>query len=211
MGLFLRIGYNTPLIHKNKAMTNQLNKTTTLFAVFIMVLLMIATRGHNNWVSAFVHLPDFTIPALFIAGVYFRKFWVAFVIIFSAVAIDNYAIVHQGISANCITPAYSLMPLSFYAIFWSGKYINTLAIDNNIIKNIGVIITSTSIQWLFVTSSYYFFTTTYAQEGWVNFPAYAAQWSLVEIPTTLYWMVIIIMTFTLLPRAIPALNFHKSA
>jgi len=49
-------------------MTNQLNKTTTLFAVFIMVLLMIATRGHNNWVSAFVHLPDFTIPALFIAN-----------------------------------------------------------------------------------------------------------------------------------------------
>jgi hypothetical protein len=41
-----------------------------------MVLLMIVTRGHDNWLSSMLHLPDFTIPALFIAGVYFRKFWV---------------------------------------------------------------------------------------------------------------------------------------
>jgi hypothetical protein len=50
-----------------------------------------------------LHLPDFTIPALFIAGVYFRKFWVVFTLILSSVAIDNYAIVHQGVSAHCIT------------------------------------------------------------------------------------------------------------
>jgi Na+/glutamate symporter len=50
-------------------MTKQIN---ALFAVLIMVLLMIATRGHDNWLSSFLHLPDFTIPALFIAGVYFE-------------------------------------------------------------------------------------------------------------------------------------------
>ncbi|SFV86276.1 Optional hypothetical component of the B12 transporter BtuM [hydrothermal vent metagenome] len=192
-------------------MTNQLNKTTTLFAVFIMVLLMIATRGHNNWVSAFVHLPDFTIPALFIAGVYFRKFWVAFVIIFSAVAIDNYAIVHQGISANCITPAYTLMPLTFYGVFWSSKFISSLAMNGDIFKNAFVIIASVSMQWLAVTGSYYFFTDTFAKTGWGNFPSYVAHWSIVEIPTTLYWMVALIMAFTLLPRIIPTLNFQSSA
>ena len=200
-----------PLIHKCKTMTNKINKITALFAVSLMVLLMIATRGHSNWLSTLVHLPDFTIPALFIAGVYFRKFWVVFVLIVSAVAIDNYAIVHQGISANCITPAYSLMPLSFYAVFWSGKYISTLVVDNNALKNALIIIVSTSVQWIFVTSSYYFFTATYAQEGWVNFPAYVTKWLPVEIPTTLYWMLVVMMAFTLLPRIIPALNFHKSA
>ena len=75
-------------------MTDQINKTRTIFAVFIMVFLMVATRGHSNWLSSIVHLPDFTIPALFIAGIYLRKFWVAFTIIVSAIAIDNYAIIH---------------------------------------------------------------------------------------------------------------------
>jgi hypothetical protein len=40
------------------------------------------------------------------------------------VAIDNYAIVHQGVSAHCITPAYSLLPLTYYGIFWIDLCIN---------------------------------------------------------------------------------------
>jgi len=31
-------------------MTEQINKARTIFAVFIMVLVMIATRGHVNWI-----------------------------------------------------------------------------------------------------------------------------------------------------------------
>jgi hypothetical protein len=178
-------------------MTNQINKTRTIFAVFIMVLLMIATRGHSNWLSSFVHLPDFTIPALFIAGIYLRKFWVAFVIILGAIAIDNYAIVHEGISANCITPAYSVLPLTYYGIFCVSKTISSLNINTDIVKNALIVIAATSTQWLVATSSYYFFTATYAKTGWANFPAYAAQWSIVEILLVLYWMVAISIVFTL--------------
>ena len=178
-------------------MTNQINKTRTIFAVFIMVLLMIATRGHSNWLSSFVHLPDFTIPALFIAGIYLRKFWVAFVIILGAIAIDNYAIFHEGISANCITPAYSVLPLTYYGIFWVSKTISSLNINTDIVKNALIVIAATSTQWLVATSSYYFFTATYAKTGWANFPAYAAQWSIVEILLVLYWMVAISIVFTL--------------
>ncbi|CAC9583787.1 Optional hypothetical component of the B12 transporter BtuM [uncultured Gammaproteobacteria bacterium] len=194
-------------------MTDKINKTRTIFAVFIMVLLMIATRGHSNWLSAFVHLPDFTIPALFIAGIYLRKFWVAFVIILSAVAIDNYAIVYEGVSANCITPAYSVLPLTYYGIFWIGKYISSLKLDTSIIKNALVVITATSTQWLVATSSYYFFTTTYAKTGWVNFPDYVAQWSVAEIPLVLYWMVAITIIFTLNHRYsfIPYFSAQKTS
>jgi hypothetical protein len=178
-------------------MTNQINKTKTVFAVFIMVLLMIATRGHANWLSSVAHLPDFTIPALFIAGIYLRKFWVAFVIIISAIAIDNYAIIHEGISANCITPAYSVLPFTYYGIFWIGKYISGLNIDTSIIKNTFIIVAATGAQWLVATSSYYFFTATYAKTGWANFPAYMAQWSMIEITPVLYWMVVVSIVFTL--------------
>ncbi|CAB5503317.1 hypothetical protein [Bathymodiolus thermophilus thioautotrophic gill symbiont] len=184
-------------------------KITTLFAVFIMILLMIATRGHDNWLSSFVHLPDFTIPALFIAGVYFRHFWVVFTLIFSAIAIDNYAIIHQGVSANCITPAYSVLPLTYYGIFWVGKYISALMVEGNIIKNASLIIVATSVQWLMATGTYYFFTATYAKTGWLDFPAYIAHWSIVEIPVTLYWMVAVMVAFTLMPRIAPNLSAAK--
>ena len=193
-------------------MTDQINKTKAIFAVFIMVLLMIATRGHANWLASIIHLPDFTIPALFIAGIYLRQFWVAFLIIISAIAIDNYAIVYEGVSANCITPAYSVLPFTYYAIFWVGKYIGSLNIDTSIIKNALIIIVATSAQWLVATSSYYFFTATYAKTGWTNFPAYLAQWSTAEILPVLYWMVAISIVFTLNHRYsfIPYFSSQKS-
>ena len=193
-------------------MTDQINKTRALFAVFIMILLMIATRGHANWLSSIIHLPDFTVPALFIAGIYLRQFWGAFLIIISAIAIDNYAIVYEGVSANCITPAYSVLPFTYYAIFWVGKYIGSLNIDTSIIKNALIIIVATSAQWLVATSSYYFFTATYAKTGWTNFPAYLAQWSTAEILPVLYWMVAISIVFTLNHRYsfIPYFSSQKS-
>ena len=193
------IGYNKTINFELTGfqMTDQINKTRTLFAVFIMVLLMIATRGHTNWLSSIVHLPDFTIPALFIAGIYLRQFWVAFLIIISAIAIDNYAIVYEGISANCITPAYSVLPFTYYGIFWVGKYMSSLNIDTSIVKNALIVIVATSTQWLVATSSYYFFTATYAKTGWVNFSTYAQQWSVVEIAPVLYWMIAISIVFTL--------------
>ncbi|MBW5291166.1 MAG: Optional hypothetical component of the B12 transporter BtuM [Candidatus Ruthia sp. Asou_11_S2] len=173
-------------------MTNQINKTSTIFAVFIMLILMIATRGHTNWLSSANHLPDFTIPALFIAGVYFRTFWVAMVIIISAIAIDNYAIVHEGVSANCITPAYSILPLTYYGVFWVGKYLTALKIDHHIIKNAAIIIIASATQWLVTTMSYFAWTTS----PWSKFSTYALHWSMVEIPLVLYWMVAILVVFT---------------
>jgi hypothetical protein len=186
-------------------------KFTAVFAVFVMVLLMIATRGHDNWLSSIVHLPDFTLPALLIAGVYFRHFGVVFTLILSAVAIDNYAVIHQGISANCITLAYSVLPLTYYGVFWSGKYLNSLIVDKNIVKNSAIVVVAISTQWLVATSSYYYFTDAYAKTGWGDFPAYAAHWSVAEIPITLAWMAAVIIAFTLVPRIFPALNIRKSA
>lgn len=187
-------------------MTNQLNKTTTIFAITLMVLFMITTRGHDNWLSSFVHLPDFTIPALFIAGVYFRQLWVAFTLILSALVIDNYTIVHQGISANCITPAYSLLPLTYYGIFWSGKYISALLVDKNIVKNSLIIIATVFVQWFIATISYYAFTIS----PWVKFPTYVAHWSVVEIPLVLYWMVAVVIVFTFVSRISLTFSTQKS-
>lgn len=167
--------------------------TNTLIALALMIGLMIITRSNGPFSG--LHLADFTIPALFIAGVYYRQWIVPVILIVAAIAIDNFVIVYQGVSANCITPAYTLMPLFYLMVYWGAKKINSLAIQN--VKQLfhvsAVVVTLTALQWLLATSSYYAFTTA----KWSNFPAYAMQWSFVEIPPVLYWMVVISIVFTI--------------
>jgi hypothetical protein len=179
--------------------------------LIISILLMTATRGHSNWASSFVHLPDFTIPALFIAGVYFRHSWVAFSIIITAISIDNYAIVEQGVSANCITPAYSFLPVTYYGVFWLSKFITHLKIDKNIVKNSFIIVAIASSQWLSATVSYYVFTATFTKTGWHEFSTYTMHWSIVEIPLALYWMIATVILLSLVPSFNPLFSKHKNA
>jgi hypothetical protein len=171
--------------------------TKHIIFLIVATLLMVATRGHTS-LFATMHLPDFTIPALFIAGVYFRSFFVVLSIIVAAVAIDNYAIVHQGISAHCITPAYSFLPLTYYAVFYLSKYITVLKFDISLVKNAAIIIVITSLQWLLATMSYYAFTKTFAENGFEGFGEYLLKWSMVEIPPTLYFVLSAVIIATLL-------------
>jgi hypothetical protein len=60
-----------------------------------------------------------------------------------------------------------------------------LVIGDNIIKNVFVITTAVSMQWLVATGTYYFFTETYAKTGWSDFPTYVAHWSIAEISVIL--------------------------
>ena len=177
-------------------MTKSINQTNFVFSVVIILLLIIATRGHASWLGSAIHLPDFTLPALFIAGIYLRRFWVAFSLILTAVAIDNYAIVHQGVSAHCITPAYSVLILSYALVFWAGKFVSSLVLNSAWFKNALMVIAVLSLQWLMATVSYYAFTAS----PWANFATYAAHWSWIEIMPVLSWMVVASITLTLNQR-----------
>ncbi|SFV62871.1 Optional hypothetical component of the B12 transporter BtuM [hydrothermal vent metagenome] len=176
-------------------MINNIKNTQTIFAISIMIILMILTRGHSNWISTIVHLPDFTIPALFITGVYFRDWRIAIFLITIAIGIDNYAILYKGVSANCITPAYAFLPIAYYVIFLSGRFLTSLNINslNNLLKVSSVIIIATSLEWILATTSYYAFTTA----SWSNFPSYVMRWAPVEISAILQWMIAITILFSL--------------
>jgi hypothetical protein len=108
-----------------------MKNTKILLSLFIISILMILTRGHSNWLSTTVHLPDFTISALFITGIYFRNWKIAVFLITLSIGIDNYAIFYKGVSANCITPAYTFLPLAYYIIFLSGRFLTSLNSPNS--------------------------------------------------------------------------------
>jgi hypothetical protein len=164
-----------------------------IMALVIILTLIVLTRGHYNWLIFTYHLPDFTIAALFIAGVYLRNFLSVFLIILSAVIVDNYSILYLGVEANCITPAYSLLLLTYFGIFYLSKYLTTLVINKNFIRNFSLIIVISSVQWFLATLSYYLFTDSALNK----LGSYMLYWSVKEIPITLSWMVIVMLVFTI--------------
>ncbi|VVM23959.1 hypothetical protein BSPWISOXPB_4655 [uncultured Gammaproteobacteria bacterium] len=58
-------------VSKGLKMTKQIN---TLFAVLMMVLLMIVTRGHDKLAFINATLPDFTIPPYLLPAFIFASF-----------------------------------------------------------------------------------------------------------------------------------------
>ncbi len=164
-----------------------------LTALIIIITLMILTRSHNPFTG--VHLPDFTIPALFIVGIYFRQWIYPVVICVVAVAIDNYAIVNQGVSANCITTAYTLLPLAYLAVFWAAKFIPTLAVKStkNVLNIIIMVFVITFVEWLFTSASYYAFT----EKAWIDFPAYGLKWAPMALKYVFYWMAVVVTVFSI--------------
>ena len=168
-------------------------QTKTVVALVIMIALMAISRAQSPFSAA--HMPDFTIPALFIAGVYFRQWIVPAILIVVAVAIDNFAIFYQGVSANCITPAYSILPLAYLAVYWGATKLDSLAIQNakQFVNVVAVVVVFTVVEWFIATTSYYAFTTA----PWADFGSYVARWAPMEMLAVLTWMAVVVVAFTI--------------
>lgn len=166
-------------------------KTITAFSLLIILILL--SRSYS--VNSFTHLPDATIVSLLIAGIYFRHWLSPIILITLALVIDNYAVFYQGISANCITPAYSVLPVLYYLVYWCAKFVPSLSINSisQLYKTAAILLVIISAQWLLATASYYAFTTML----WSDFGVYIAKWAIVEIPNNIYWLVAIAVIINL--------------
>jgi hypothetical protein len=86
----------------------------------LLTALMAATRGQHFAVLSY--LPDASLAAFFVAGVWLRPAW-AFPALFGAsVLIDAVAVGWAGVSAFCITPAYVLMIPAYGALWAAGRW-----------------------------------------------------------------------------------------
>ena len=159
----------------------------------IIAVSMMVTRSHTS----IVHLADITVPLLVIFGIYSKNLSYAHFTIISALVIDNYMILHEGVSANCITPGYLILLASYYVIFSLSRIVSTIEINKFFYKNFSLIILLLTFQWFIATLSYYVFTKTFASSGFTGFLSYINKWALPEILPSLIWIGIASLTFTL--------------
>jgi len=165
--------------------------------IFISICsLIVLTRSHNS-ISIFGHtLVDFTIPAIIVSAIYLRKYFFVNCIVLLSVAIDNYAILYDGVSANCITPGYLLLIASYYLLFWMSRYINSIEIGVSSLQVYLGLFLLISLQWFIATTSYYVFTETFTNNGFSLYFDYLSKWFFVETIPSVFWLFFISILLT---------------
>lgn len=160
--------------------------------IFISICgLIILTRSHNS-ISILGHtLVDFTIPAIILSAIYLRKYFYVNFIVLLSVAMDNYAILYDGVSANCITPGYLLLIASYYLLFWMSRYINSIEISFSSLQVYLGLFLLISLQWFIATTSYYVFTETFTNNGFSLYFDYLSKWFFVETIPSIFWLLFI--------------------
>jgi hypothetical protein len=158
--------------------------------------LIVLTRSHNS-ISIFGHtLVDFTIPAIIVSAIYLRKYFFVNCIVLLSVAIDNYAILYDGVSANCITPGYLLLIASYYLLFWMSRYINSIEIGVSSLQVYLGLFLLISLQWFIATTCYYVFTETFTNNGFSLYFDYLSKWFFVETIPSIFWLFFISILLT---------------
>jgi hypothetical protein len=95
---------------------NTLSKRHQLIIGFILVALMIATRGHH-FPTVRGMLPSASDAVFFLAGIYLRPLWFAGALMALGAGLNYVAITVGGVNDFCVSPAYiALMPA--YASLW---------------------------------------------------------------------------------------------
>jgi len=165
--------------------------------IFISICsLIVLTRSHNS-ISIFGHtLVDFTIPAIIVSAIYLRKYFFVNCIVLLSVAIDNYAILYDGVSANCITPGYLLLIASYYLLFLMSRYINSIEIGVSSLQVYLGLFLLISLQWFIATTSYYVFTETFTNNGFSLYFDYLSKWFFVETIPSVFWLFFISILLT---------------
>lgn len=183
-------------------MTERLDKTKIAFAILIMSLMIVATRGHSSWVSAFVHLPDFTLPALFIAGVYLRNILVPIFLIALAMGVDWYVITYNSVSDFCVTDAYSMLVPAYLAMYFGGSMLNSLTTDSakSFVNISAVVMTAGFTSWLISSASFYWMAPYFTDPSIAGFMPRIEQYAPSAMMSLASWMLGVVTVFSLNER-----------
>ncbi len=179
---------NTPL---NK------QKTFTLFGLLFFISL---TRGHVNWLDSIVHLPDFTLPALFIAGVYLRNWLIPFIIIGFALLIDWYVVSNSNVdflNHFCITSAYFYLIPAYLMMYLGGQFLTSFKINSvkNLIQIFFVLTIAWVAEWLISSISFYLLSPYFPQPSLGEFINRIEQYATGSILNLLKWMLVVVLLF----------------
>lgn len=155
-----------------------LNTRQQTLILAALAALMAVTRT-QHFVTAFHNFPDASLAIFFLGGIYLRRPVFFLLLALEAVAIDYVAINFAGVSAYCVSIAYSFLAVS-YLVAWGGGFLAQRRFERSASFAAELALTAviaTSLGFLIANSSFYWLSGRIAQ------PSLAGYWA----QTTLYF------------------------
>jgi hypothetical protein len=132
-----------------------------------LALAMALTRFSHFGSS--VALPDASLAVFFLGGLYLAKFsgarWVFVGLLAVAGLVDYYAIVMDGVSNWCMTPAYGFLVFAYGAMWFAGNRFlprHTLTV-RSLFEIIAVVTAASTLAFVISNVSFFLFSGRYAE------------------------------------------------
>jgi len=160
-------------------------------SMIFMVLLMILTRGYQSTAHLEVHLPDFTLAAIFITGVYFKNFLAPIPLIIVAVLIDWVSISYYGASNFCVTQAYVMLLPAYYLMYWVARSLTSLKVNSlkQVLLIAMTLLFAISLEWLITSASFYWMSPYFPDANIAGFALRIEKYAPGAVTNFFYWMI----------------------
>jgi hypothetical protein len=135
-----------------------------------LIAAMILTRFHHF--GDVLHLPDASLAVFFFAGFFRKKSLLGFLL--ALAALIDYAVISNGTSGWCVTPAYVFL-IPTYAVMWyAGRYCSKLAAMKGTevtlsVGAMGLLALATSLAFVISNGSFYVFSDRYTEMSWLQY------------------------------------------
>lgn len=135
----------------------------------LLILLLIATRGHH---FASLHaLPSASLAVFFLAGFYVRPTWFFPALLALCAGLDYVAITYGGVSSFCVTPAYGFLLPAYGTLWLAGRWFAKRYSFNlsTLWPLVGSVAVAAPLSELFSSGGFYFFGGRYPNPTLIEF------------------------------------------
>ena len=188
-----------------------LPRSTFAWVASLLVVLMIATRFKH--VGDPLHLPDASMAIFFLGGLYLRRH-VAFVAcVLLAVALDWISVSYAGVSAFCITVAYSFLPLAYAVLWYAGRaYAARSSGQPRALPGaLAVAFVAAVVSFAVSNGSFYWFGGRYPDPNMLQYVSRLWQWGPIFVRSTMAYVAVALVLHAVAVRVLPRMGLRAHA
>jgi uncharacterized membrane protein len=165
-----------------------LRKSQTGWVLLGLISLMAATRSPHF--GSAMSLPDASLAAFFLAGLYLRSHWILALLLVEAGLLDYLVITYGGVSSWCVSPAYVFLIPSYAAMWWAGQWCSRFDRFSKgmLLAFAGTLPAATALAFLIANGSFYLFSGRFPEMNWVEYATGVAQYYPLYLISTLLYL-----------------------
>ncbi|MDX2424947.1 MAG: hypothetical protein QNK15_01710 [Cycloclasticus sp.] len=187
-----------------------LSTRNQIFIGFVLILLMVATRGHHF--ATLEHLPGATWAVFFLAGFYLRSIWTLLGLLMLTWLVDYASFTWGSSSGFCLTRAYVFLLPAYAALWFSGHWYARQYHFNwsTLIPLVAAILVGSIVCELFSSGGFYFFSGRFVDTSFTEFSGRLIKYYPSYLQSLAFYIGITVVVHTLFTTALNTASPKKS-